>query len=150
MHKEFISWFAEKKKLKNFRVWVEPSKTMYYHPTAIHFDGASKSYEISIELNPSLILRYRADDCVLMESLGIKDSYGYLLYERDVVYIEGGAEHQGLYEMQDTILVKEKTETILTLLTFAASTVRRKGNIYQNPDIYHNPKSKWLQVKGDI
>lgn len=150
MHKELISWFAEKKKLENFRVWVEPSKTMYYYPTAIHFDGMGTSYEISVELNPSLILRYRANDCTLMESLGIKDSYGHLLYERDVIYVEGGAEYRGCYELQDTILVKEKTEPILTLLTFAADTVRREGNIYQNPDIYYNPKSKWLQTEEDI
>jgi len=138
------------KKLQNFRIWIKPQQEMCYDIRSIIFDSTGNPQTVWCIPKDRIPTKVKASSCVFMESVGIKDSHGVLLYEEDVVYVTGGAFWAGTYELQERFLIQAlDSHELVELVENAAEFVEHKGTSFELPESHYITYAAWLNKKNN-
>ena len=112
-----------------FRVYYKPHNKVY-NVICLNCD---RQKEIIIEYNGSTAL-VEWENCEIMQSTGLHDKNGKLIYEGDIVQFPNPYEENKIFRQ-----IVEWQELALTIgysfTPFTALTVEVIGNIYENPEL---------------
>ena len=130
-----------------FRVFLKYNQTMYDIDSFCYLEGLNKSV---FHFKQGGQKTLKNDDFVLMQSTGLKDKNGKLIYEKDVVKIANGSVNGSVIETTREVKWTINTWNIPVWVVDKPNFshyVEVIGNIYENKDLLN--ENSWTN-KGKV
>ena len=115
-----------------FRAWHKPSKKMF----EVHCFTAEEVFENTLDgVGTSPTNPANMNDCVLMQSTGLKDKNGRLTYEGDIVFHRDKNVEIGKVEWEKGGFFVICNKWVIPWNFFTPSRWEVVGNIHENPEL---------------